>query len=292
MLRQARYSAPRGKNRLLSLGNYISRHYLTAQDKLIGFVGGPGAGKSLLIEGMIPDVTLTNDDEGVNVRPLPLLEDYFNNYFRGNTYHFDAQFEMAFYPLADLASAAMTALNHDKRVVIEHFERLYPVLNVNAQMLVGIGEEVIITRPDMFGPDPNYLHEMVTESLVYRKMVHTAEDLVTFTLRQMGKTLPDRFSEVTHGFVMEFKSKPDLNVEEISDRVWDMIRQDLPVFATDYSEICIGETITLDCSCPRVHVKSTGAVSGFQLLPELKQDPITKNYLLVGIVEKPTKLDL
>ena len=62
-LMYAVYFAPRGKDRLLDLGHQIAQRHLSPQDKLIGFVGDGGAGKSLLIRGMFPGLELTNDDQ-------------------------------------------------------------------------------------------------------------------------------------------------------------------------------------------------------------------------------------
>jgi hypothetical protein len=39
-------------------------------------------------------------------------------------------------------------------VVIEHFELVYPLLHMNADLLIGVGEEVVIARPNIFGPEP------------------------------------------------------------------------------------------------------------------------------------------
>ena len=68
------YFAPRGYVRMMNLGNLIAQRHLSTFDKLIGIIGDAGSGKSLLIRGMFPGIELTNDDNGVNVRPLPLLD--------------------------------------------------------------------------------------------------------------------------------------------------------------------------------------------------------------------------
>ena len=68
------YFAPRGNERMAELGMQIAQQYLRPMDKLIGIIGDAGSGKSMLVKGMFPGLELTNDDEGVNVRPLPILE--------------------------------------------------------------------------------------------------------------------------------------------------------------------------------------------------------------------------
>lgn len=68
------YLAPRGRVRMVDLGMQIAQQYLSPFDHIIGVIGDAGSGKSMLIKGMFPCLDLTNDDGGVNVRPLPLLE--------------------------------------------------------------------------------------------------------------------------------------------------------------------------------------------------------------------------
>lgn len=287
-LRQAIYFAPRGKSRLMDLGRHILTHYFNMDDRLIGFVGGPGAGKSLLVEGMLKDFVLTNDDKGVNIRPLPLIEAYYNGYFKHNVYHLDAQFEMAFYSADELVKAVNKAIAHERRVFIEHFERLYPMLGLNAQVLIGIGEEVIVTRPGLFGPDPAAMFEYVRESLIYRKMAHTAEELVSLALQDQEIALPEHYSEVQHGFIMEFRTYPSIDLQKLEQRVNEMIAQDLPIKSLDpeKNEIWIGDQ-SIYCTGPRVHVNSTGKINDFRLSREIKRDPISQRYLLIGRVGTP-----
>ena len=68
------YYAPRGAHRMYALGQQIAQLYLNPSDKLIGIIGEAGSGKSALIRGMFPGLELTNDDNGVYIRPLPILE--------------------------------------------------------------------------------------------------------------------------------------------------------------------------------------------------------------------------
>ena len=61
-------------------------------------------GKSVLIRGMFPGLELTNDDGGVNVRPLPLMDqDSETGFFTPHTYHVDIRFEMGFTQPHELA---------------------------------------------------------------------------------------------------------------------------------------------------------------------------------------------
>ena len=108
---KASYYAPRGRQRLMHLGMIIAQRYLHAEYRLIGIMGDAGAGKSLIIRGMFPGLVLTNDDDGVNVRPLPVLDDAENEFFRTHTYHLDVRFEMAFTQLWELADAVKKAVS-------------------------------------------------------------------------------------------------------------------------------------------------------------------------------------
>ena len=103
--RYATYFAPRGKKRMQSLGNQVSQRYLLPTDKLIGVIGDAGSGKSLFIKGMFPGLELTNDDDGINTRPCPLMRDYGRSRFTAHSYHLDARFELAFHQVYELVEA-------------------------------------------------------------------------------------------------------------------------------------------------------------------------------------------
>lgn len=111
------YFAPRGNIRMAELGMQIAQQYLRPTDKLIGVIGDAGSGKSMLVKGMFPGLELTNDDEGVNVRPLPLLEMLddplgmgsiskrdFPSLLPPHTYHLDIRFEQGFTQCPELAA--------------------------------------------------------------------------------------------------------------------------------------------------------------------------------------------
>ena len=127
------YYAPRGQQRLMDLGNAIASQHLKPSDLCIGILGEAGSGKSLIVRGMFPGLQLTNDDEAVYMRPLPLLEHYESGRFRNHTYHMDIRFEVAFTQPYLLAEAANAAIRAGRRVVIEHFERLDGVLGRRAR---------------------------------------------------------------------------------------------------------------------------------------------------------------
>ena len=106
------YYAPRGRSRMFDLGMQIAQQYLSPFDQIIGIIGEAGSGKSVLIKGMFPGLELTNDDDGVNIRPLPLLEqDMETGFFTPHTYHIDIRFEMGFSQLSSLADAILQAVS-------------------------------------------------------------------------------------------------------------------------------------------------------------------------------------
>ncbi len=277
------YFAPRGRKRLMELGNNLAQRYLAPDDFLIGFVGDAGAGKSVLINGMFPGLTLTNDDTGINIRPLPLLDDYSQNRFVSHTYHVDIRFESAFHQPWELVEAIGKALQSKRRVIVEHFDLIADQIGLTPQVMIGIGEEVLLTRPDLFGPRPEEIKRIVFKSIRYRRMAHTAEDLTSLVIDQQGFEQPPKHSDMRSGFILHFDELPDFNIEDIQSGVEEYIARDLPVTYLDDRKIALGDNRFL-CTGPRVHVRRTGEIRGFRLLPDFFHDPQTRRYLLAGMV--------
>ena len=278
------YYAPRGHNRMYALGQQLAQMYLSPNDKLIGVIGDAGSGKSALIRGMFPGLELTNDDNGVYVRPLPLLEqDTGFAFFSPHTYHLDIRFENGFTQMSVLADAIAEALDKGKRVIVEHFDLVYPLLGANANLLLGVGEQVLICRPTMFGPEPDEIKKEVYKTLHYRLMAHTAEDLCemymdSFDMDRCGH------DDVKHGFAIYFpETKPDFDIVELEEKVKSVIAQNLPVTYVDDHHICVGDKIHT-CSGPRIHVSNTGQVENFHLMHHFLYDRFKRRYLLVGCV--------
>lgn len=286
LLKEAVYYAPRGEARIMLLGSVIAQNFLSPEDKLIGVVGDAGSGKSLLIRGMFPGLNLTNDDEGIYRRPLPLIEDYQKGKFYEYIYHLDVRFELAFYPLYLIAESIVKALNEDKKIVCEHFEIVYPYLKRNADLLIGIGEEVIVSRPNIFGPTPYEIVDIVFPSLKYRLQAHTAEDLTVLVLEEYGfLRYVEGHSDVKHGFVIKLKEKPTVDIQEVEAKVREYINSNLEVSYLDHQHIKIGDK-TISCTGPRLHVKNTLEIKEFYLLPEYIYSGEEQEYLLVGFVDK------
>ena len=250
------FYAPRGRNRIYDLGIQIAQMYLSPFDKLIGVIGDSGSGKSVLIRGMFPGLELTNDDGGVNVRPLPLMDqDSETGFFTPHTYHVDIRFEMGFTQPHELADAIMQAVHRGKRVVVEHFDLIFP----------------------------DSISRKCQESLKYRLMAHTAEDLCEFCIPPEERDRAEH-DDIHHGFILAFPEyKPDLDLEDLERRMLELIDQDQPVDYVDESHIAIGGKLH-PCTGPRTHVPSTGHVVGFHLVKRFLLDHFNKRYLLVGCV--------
>lgn len=286
------YFAPRGHARMYSLGMQLAQLYLSPFDKLIGVIGEAGSGKSALIRGMFPGLDLTNDDDGVYVRPLPLLDQGGGyKFFSPHTYHVDIRFENGFTQMSVLADAICEALANGRRVIVEHFDLVYPLLGFNANLLIGVGEQVLISRPTLFGPEPNEIKDVVYASLPYRLMAHTAEDLCEFCMPQEDFARCTH-GDVKHGFVIAFPEKrPSFDIKELEGKVNKIIKDNLLIDYVDNTHISIGDKIHL-CTGPRMHVSSTGMIENFHLLDHFIYDKLKKQYLLIGCVGKDAEKNL
>lgn len=280
----SQYHAPRGKKRLYMLASELSQRYLSPMDLLVGVIGAEGTGKSTLIRGLFPGLELTNDDDGVNNSPAPLFQDLNGNYFAGHTFHIDVRFELAFRQKYQIVDAINHAMTHHKRVIVEHFDLIYEALGYNAQVIFALGEDLKIFRPTVFGPSPLEIKKEVDENHKYRLMAHTAEDITCSILRhEYDYEPPELHSDIKHGFVIGFPEKPKIKIKDVEKRVKDIITRDIPVTQAEGNYIEVDEH-QIFCTSKRNHVKSTGEIIRFRLVKEYHYDPITKEYLLVGLI--------
>jgi hypothetical protein len=282
----ATYYAPRGSNRLYMVAAELAQKYLTPTDLLIGIMGAEGSGKSTLIKGLFPGLELTNDDEGINVQPTPLYEFDPADPFSGHTFHVDARYELAFHQKYELAEAILKAVSHGRRVVVEHFDLIYQALGPNAQVLIGIGEEIIVARPTVFGPFPQAIKSVVDRTIKYRLMAHSAEDITCLVLEEDYKIpFPPLHSDVRQGFVLNFQERPEVDLDELERKVKAIIAKDVPLAPCGENTISIGEE-TMPCTGTRTHVSSSGKIENFRLLKEYRYDHISKEYYVIGLVGK------
>jgi len=269
---------------MYALARDLSQRHLYPTDLLIGVIGAEGAGKSMLIRGLFPGLELTNDDAGVNTRATPLFDFDEKDFFSAHTFHIDVRYEAAFRQMYEISEAVDRAIRAERRVVIEHFDLLYPYLKYNAAILFGIGEEVVVTRPTFFGPYPLAIKRIVDSTLIYRQMAHSAEDLASLILEDdFGFVRPVLHSDVKHGFVITFKEKPEFDMRKLTTRIKEEIAKDLPIRCVDENHIQIGTRVMV-CTGPRVHVSSTGKIQNLRLVPEFKFDPINKEFMFIGTV--------
>lgn len=268
------------------LGEHISQKHLTSTDKLIGIIGDSGAGKSSIIKGMFPGLQLSNDDDIVNPRKIMQVRNSFDDVEDATTFHLDIRFQMAFTQMYEIADYVNLILEKKRRVVIEHFNLLYPSLNRNADLIVGIGEEIIVARPSLFGPLPESIYDMVHESLKYRKMAHSAEEVMMYVLEEeFGISDSDYFfSDIRNGFVLKFPEIPNVNLEELQQAVQKYLSENLSISYYDEDNIMIGDKI-VRCDGPRFHVKNTSEINNFYLVKQFVHDPKTNTYCLVGLVD-------
>ena len=279
------YFAPRGRERLLFLGEQISQRHLTFSDRLIGIIGDAGSGKSSLIKGMFPGLELVNDDDRFDSHKVMRITDYAENMNQTTTFHLDMRFQMAFTQMHEIVRFVKNAIENDRRVIIEHFELLYPFLKMNAEIMIGIGEEIIVTRPGIFGPLPKDIYDIVHHSLKYRKMVHTAEDITAMLLgREYNMANTWRHSDVKRGFVLVFNEKPTFSLADLENDVRTIIERHIDVAYYDESHIKLGDYEPVHCSGPRIHLTNTSEIEDFRLLKEFTYDRLNNTYALVGLV--------
>ena len=281
----SQYFAPHGRERLLFLGEQITQRHLTYTDRLIGIVGDAGSGKSSLIRGMFPGLELSNDDDMLNPRKIMQVRDLFENVQQSTTYHIDMRFQTAFTQMFEIVDFVQNALEHKRRVIVEHFNLLYPALGLNADILIGIGEEIIVTRPSIFGPQPQSIYDIVSKSLHYRRVAHTIEDITIMILTsEFGVSRKIIYpSDMRNGFVLKLTQEVELDFELLNSRVKEEIAKNLDICYCDEDHILIGDK-KVACNFPRLHVLNTSEVEEFTFIKRFIPDPKTNTFCIVGVL--------
>lgn len=277
------YFAPRGRERLLYLGDLLGGRHLHQSDKLIGIIGDAGSGKSSLIRGMFPGLELTNDDDRLDTHKIMAVRDLEDSFANATTFHIDMRFQTAFTQMHEIVDFVKGALEQGRRVIVEHFDLLFPALQQHADIMVGIGEEIMVVRPTVFGPMPQNIHDIVHYSLRLRKMAHSVED-VTIQLLESEFGVDHKLffsSDIRKGFLLRFTEKVDIDFEKLAQRIDERLAEDLTIRYHDESHIVIGDEI-VHCMGPRLHVGHTSEVKGFKLLPKFIYDAKQDTYCLVG----------
>lgn len=266
---------------MYQLGTMLSQRYLKPSDLVIGIIGGEGSGKSTLIKGLFPGLELTNDDEGVNLRSAPIYDFQPDNFFAPHTFHLDIRYELAFHQPFEIVDAVNMAVQYGRRVVMEHFDLIYEHLGYNAQIIFAIGEELVVSRPTVFGPFPSEIKAHCDKTAPFRRMAHSAEDIANYILlTDYDYKREVLHSDVKHGFVIKFTDKPSFNIAELEQKINKVIADDLPIGVAGPNHIYIGEW-KMFCTGPRTHMKRTSEIENFRLVPEIMYDPIYKEHMLV-----------
>jgi len=268
------------------LGEHIASKHLHFGDKLIGIVGDAGSGKSSLIKGMFPGLELSNDDDVINPRKIMQVREGMESFSDAGSYHIDMRFQMAFTQMYEIVEFVKKTLDRDKRIIVEHFDQLYPALGINADIMVGIGEEIIVTRPSIFGPLPKSIFDIVHKSLTFRKMAHTSEDVTMQVLEEEFGILSESYfsSDIRKGFVLRFFKEPKIDLEKLGKLIDEKLAQDVSVSYFDEDHIKIGDDVIV-CDGPRLHVSNTSKVLNFSLVKRFVHDPKTSTWCLVGLID-------
>ena len=194
------------------------------------------------------------------------------------------RYERAFRQPWQIAEAVTIAVSHGRRVIVEHFDLLYEALGYNAQIMFGIGEEVIVARPGVFGPFPASIKAVADKTIRYRLMAHSAEDITSYVLeRDYNYKIPVHHSDVKHGFVISFQQEPRIDLVQLENRVKEIIAADVLIAPAGEDRISIGDH-QIPCTGTRTHVKHSGQIENFRLLKEFRYHPLLREYMLVGIV--------
>lgn len=285
----AQYFAPRGKERLMFLGEQIAHKHLSYTDRLVGIIGDAGAGKSSFVKGMFPGLQLSNDDDIVRPDKIMQIRDPFPDLEQATAFHIDVRFQMAFTQLHEIADYVHSLLERKRRIVVEHFNLLFPLMGRNADLIIGIGEEIIVVRPSVFGPSPDSIYRIVHESLKYRKMAHSAEDITMQILTETFQIGEDEYfsSDIRNGFVLKFPRKPTIDLTHLEEKIREEIDKELDIAYLDDKHIVIGDKV-IPCDGPRFHVRNTREIVEFSIHKELIYDPKSNTYCLIGLVDSHT----
>ncbi len=98
-------------------------------------------------------------------------------------------------------------------------------------------------------------------------MAHTAEDVTMQTLEDEYGIAENRYfsSDVRNGFVLKFKEKPEINLDELEQKVKERLARHLDVSYFDEAHIKLGDKV-IPCDGSRLHVRNTSDITDFSLV--------------------------
>jgi len=108
-------------------------------------------------------------------------------------------------------------------------------------------------------------------------MAHSAEDITVAILERdyhYRSAGPLIHSDVRHGFVINFPQRPDIDIDELEEKVKAIIKADVPISQVGEEAIQVGD-IKIYCTGPRTHVHHSGEIEisgcskNFALIPRL-----------------------
>jgi hypothetical protein len=134
---------------------------------------------------------------------------------------------------------------------------------------------------------PEEIKSIVYESLYHRKMAHSAEDITQMVLQRMGVPKADGHDDVRHGFILCYLKQPKVDLALVDELVKEIIDKDYPIIPEGINTISVGD-MKMECTGPRIHVRSTGEIKNFSLYKDYLYDQLQDNYKIVGMVgERP-----
>ena len=158
---------------------------------------------------MFPGLQLSNDDDIVNPHKMLQVRNSMMEVDEATTFHIDIRFQMAFTQMFEIVDYVNSLLERNRRVVVEHFNLLYPALGRNADIIVGIGEEIIVTRPSLFGPHLRVfiilcIVTSISKNGAFSRRSNTEVLHETFDIME-----EEYFFLISERFVIKFHKKPD-----------------------------------------------------------------------------------
>jgi hypothetical protein len=96
---------------------------------------------------------------------------------------------------------------------------------------------------------------------------------------------------VKHGFVLEFDTKPDIDIDDLEQKTKQLINRNVDVCYVDDNHISIDDN-RFECTGPRIHLTNSSQIEYFQLVKELKYNPLTNSYALIGIIGFEDKINI
>ena len=117
-------------------------------------------------------------------------------------------------------------------------------------------------------------------------MAHTAEEVVAQVLQKDFAISTDDFysSDIRNGFILKFLKEPKVDLEKLEALSQQMLSQNLDVSYHDEDHIQMGDKI-IECDGARFHVNNTSEINNFTVLKRLIQDPKTKVFNLIGVID-------